>query len=354
MEKMALNDIRDGRSFKNVACLLKSFKRQGDVYLLTLTDKQVSCNFAYIKTNLFSYEQMKAFVGKAVMISGLHEVGLADAVKERVKVKNIVLDEKGEQQQLLRELGAAIAEPLLDVYLETIEKYKGYVGKEVPAYRELLEVYFTPEHISRMRKYPATHIRQGSPYGGMLHATLAVTDMAYYNAMRYLNFGNGIYSFRNIESLNWDLLITGGLLHLAGNFLYFTDDGDTYRKNAVGVEQGFSLCRQQYILKLIAKHNIAMGEEDLAALLGVMSRLNEQHDGIKKCRQEASFLYNAYNVFLEMDSFDQEVSELLKKQGDEEILDYGFSEKLNCYISEREVMRKRKLLRPTENNEGGN
>ncbi len=342
MEKMALKDIGNGRTFKGVICVLKSFKRCGDEYLLTLTDKYTSCDFAFVKTNLFSYEQMKSFEGKPVEVTGLHEPGLTNVKKERIKVKNIVLCEDG--KELLQELAEAIAEPLLLTYLERVELFKGYVGKEVPAYRKLLEAYFTPDNIRLMKSLPATHIRQGSPYGGMLHATLVVTEMAYYSAMRYLRFGNGLYSFSDIRSLNWDLLLTGGLMHLAGNFLYFSQDEDTkYRKNATGVEQGFSLCRQQYILQLIAKEGIDISQADLAALLGVMSRLNEQHDGIKKCRQEASFLYNAYNMFLEMDSFDMEVSHLLKSKQAEDV-DYTFSEKLNCYISEKELTRKRVLL----------
>lgn len=345
MEKMALKDIGNGISFKCVVCILKSFKRRGDEFLLTLSDKQTICDFAYIKANLFSYEQMKAFEGKPVEITGLHEPGLTDVKKARIKVKNIVLCQNADE--LMQELAEAIAEPLLLTYLERVELFKGYVGKEIPAYRELLEAYFTPENIGKMKALPATHIRQGSPHGGMLHATLVVTEMAYYSAMRYLQFGNGIYSFRNKASLNWDLLITGGLLHLAGNFLYFSQSGDeNFRKDATGVEQGFSLCRQQYILQLIAEHHISISKEDLAALLGVMSKLNEQHDGIKKCRQEASFLYNAYNMFLEMDSFDMEVAHLLKAESAEsgEITDYAFSEKLGCYVSEKEITRKRMLL----------
>lgn len=342
MEKMALKDIGNGQSFKGVVCVLKSFKRHGNEYLLTLSDKHTNYDFAYIKTNLFSYEQMKSFEGKPVELAGLHEPGLANVKKERIKVKNIVLCEGAEE--LLQEMAEAIAEPLLLTYLERVELFKGYVGKEVPAYRHLLEAYFTPDNIRMMRLLPATHIRQASPYGGMLHATLVVTEMAYYSAMRYLRFGNGIYSFPDKRSLNWDLLLTGGLMHLAGNFLYFSqDENENYRKNATGVEQGFSLCRQQYILQLIAREGIDISQADLAALLGVMSRLNEQHDGIKKCRQEASFLYHAYSMFLEMDSFDMEVAQLLKSKQAEDA-DYAFSEKLNCYISENELIRKRLLL----------
>lgn len=343
MEKMALNEIGYAGSFKGIVCILKSFKRHGDEFLLTLTDKQTVCDYAYIKANLFSYEQLKSFEGKPVEITGLHEPGLTGVKKERIKVKNIVLCDGA--KELLQEMAEAIAEPLLLTYLERVELFKGYVGKEVPAYRQLLEAYFTPDNVRQMKVLPATHIRQASPHGGMLHATLVVTEMAYYSAMRYLQFGNGLYSFPDIRSLNWDLLLTGGLMHLAGNFLYFSQDEDTnYRKNATGVEQGFSLCRQQFILQLIADNNIAIDREDLAALLGVMSRLNEQHDGIKKCRQEASFLYNAYNMFLEMDSFDMEVAYLLKSKQAEEV-DYAFSEKLNCYISEKEISRKRTLLK---------
>ncbi len=120
------------------------------------------------------------------------------------------------------------------------------------------------------------------------------------------------------------------------------------------MEQGYSICRQQFITHLIVDNNITISEADLAALLAVMSRLNEQFDGVKKCRQETSFLIKAYETYLEMDSFDREVAGLLKDKFDNgnnnsddkthddiiEELSYEYSDKLSCYVSKAEIIRK--------------
>lgn len=354
MEKMALKDIADGRSFKDVSCLLKDFRSDGDKYELVLSDQNCTRK-AYIKKNLFSFEQMKSFLGKVILISGIHEAGLSGVVKENIKVKNIEVD-KSDTTSLVDYM-LRIDGNILQMYLTQINQYVKYVGKQVPAYRKMLDIYFSPANIEIMKTMPATHIRQGSPLGGMIHATLAVTDMAYYLATRYLYYGNGVYSFRDISSLNWDLLLTGGLLHLAGNFYYF-DREIPHNKRPEGVEQGYSICRQQFITHLIVDNNITISEADLAALLAVMSRLNEQFDGVKKCRQETSFLIKAYETYLEMDSFDREVAGLLKDKFDNsnnnsddkthddiiEELSYEYSDKLSCYVSKAEIIRKAHLL----------
>lgn len=339
--KMSLKSIAGGVTFKDVECILVDFKRNRDIYEVML-ESEGCCREGYLKCNLYDYEQMKNFLKKQILISGLHEPGLSGVIKEKLKIKNI----EWKQTDAL-EGAPRIEDERLDDYLRKIWKYKSYVGNENMSYRKLLDVFFSEENVKLMRTMPATHTRQGSPFGGMLHATAAVTEMAYYLAMRYVDCANNLYSFREKRTINWDLLITGGLLHLAGNLLYFEKEVP-HEKRITGVEQGFSVCRHHVILKLILQHQIEMTDEELSALLGVMSKLNEQHEGIKKCRQEASFLYAAYCSFLEQDSFDSELTQTLKKNaqiGEGSIADtYGYSEILGCYISRNTIVRRADIL----------
>lgn len=346
MEKeMTLKEITGGIKFENVSCIIKDFGKSRDQFDIILADSETTRS-AYVRSNLFSYEQIKSFQGKVVLVSGLHEPGINGVVPEKIKIKNIEI--KPADADEFTEHMPHIEEQRVNEYIAMINAFKSYVGRETLAYRQLLEVYFSEENINIMKTMPATHIRQGSPLGGMLHATAAVTDMAYYLAMRYINAANGLYSFREKRCINWDLLITGALLHLAGNLLYFEKE-PPHEKRAEGVEQGFSSCRQQVLLKLIYTNNIDIREEDLAALFGVMSKLNEQHEGIKKCRQESSFLYSAYCAFLEMDSFDAATAKMLTANAESsenrEIMDsYDYSDALSCYVSKAEIERKAAVL----------
>ena len=340
---MCLQSITGGNSFKDVQCVLSEFRKSKDLFELTLVDGAFSCS-GYVKSNLFSFEQIKDFRGKVILISGLHEPGLLGVVPEKLKIKNIELKEC---QKELVSMIPHIQSDRLDSYVEKIMKYVSFVGREVPAYRQLLEVYFTEENIVHMKTMPATHTRQGSPLGGMLHATAAVTEMAYSLAMKYIDCANNLYSFNDKRTINWDLLLTGALLHLAGNMLYFEAEVP-HRKRSEGVEQGFCICRHQFILELLMRNGIQMNAEDLSALLGVMGRLNEQHEGVKKCRQESSFLYSAYVSFLEMDMMDADVVQMLKGMsehpGEGDFETYGFSSNLGCYVSKAEILRKADIL----------
>ncbi len=349
---MSLNNLQPGEKFSDVSCILRDFRKGREHFDLVLCDKE-TVKAAYMSTNLYDFEQVMALKGKPVLISGLCEAGLSGIIPEKIKIKQIVL--MPEERQDMSELLLGISKERLDAYLKQVKELVRRVGRKGSlSYRLLLEHYFQDENIALMMRMPATHTRQASPAGGMLHATLSVTDMAYNLAGRYLTNGNGVYSFCDVKSLDWDLLITGGLMHLAGNFLYFEKE-PPHRKRAEGVEQGFSACRQQYILKLVSENDIPMTDEELSALFGVMSRLNEQKTGINKCRQESAFLYAAYQTFHEMDSFDAEIYEVLKRRFEEKggVTAYDFSESLGCYISKTEIERKEELLGLKKNDTGG-
>ena len=346
-----LQNISGGERFEDICCILKNFYNSKDAYDLILQSKEISKK-AFMRSNLFTFEQMKSFKGKAVIISGYCEPALDGLIEEKIKVKDIRLapvsvpnEEKGEAQQEnpILELMLKIDPKVLEGYLSRIKEYVQYVRNV--SYRYLLYYYFSKDNIGKMMSMPATHVRQGSPGGGMLHATAAVTDIAYTMAFRYMSNANGIFSFNDKMCFDWDLLITAGLMHLSGNLYYFESE-PPHNKRSSGVEQGYSTCRQRYILDLIKEHEIEISEEDLSALFGVMAKLNEQQEGIKKCRQEASFLTAAYKTFLEMDSFDAEIRNILVKKSEGSGIedDYLFSNNLDCYVSKAEIERKIQLL----------
>lgn len=347
---MILQEIKDGETFKNVECVLVDFRKVKDVFELTLQDRH-TVKQAYLKANLYDFKQIKELKGKTVQVSGLHEDGIPGVIAEKIKVKAIQLKSE-EKEDLLKNYPHLEAGRLAEI-IQLIKKYVTYVGREVPAYRQLLElVYGNGSLLKKMETMPATHIRQGSPLGGMLHATLAVTELAYNNAMHYISCANGVYSFKSKKSLNWDLLLTAALLHLTGNFIYY-DENIPHNKTNIGVEQGFSNCRQQFILKLAMCNHVPISDEDMSALLGVMARLNEQTEGVQKCRHEAYFLEAAYNLFQQVDSFDCAVADYLKEQKENADKEEGntdvftqhvFLPVLNRYVSSDEILRKADMM----------
>lgn len=356
MDENSLKEIKDGKPFKEVECVLSDFRRAKDIYELALQDSSTRRS-AYLKANLYSFEQLKEMKNKTVLISGLHEAGLKGVIPEKIKVK--VIELKSEEEEDLLSNFPHIDDNRIIEIIGLIKKYVAYVGKEVPGYRHLLELYFSDEMLKKMRTLPATHIRQGSPLGGMLHATLVVTELAYNCALHYISCANGVYSFSDRKSINWDLLLTGALMHLAGNFIYY-DEEIPHMKTDIGVEQGFSNCRQQFILKLAICNHVSISDMEMSALLGVMARLNEQKEGIQKCRHEAYFLEAAYNLFQQMDSFDCAIADYLKgkKEGSEseEELEgvfehHTFLKDLNHYVSSDEISRKADIMGLLKSNE---
>lgn len=359
-EKMNLRDIADGKKFQSVECVMTSFYHNRNRNRYEVTLQSGDCvKRGSVGDALFSYTQMQEMKDKVIVISGVHEPGLGTTIAESLKIKRMEIPESTEENLLANYIYIAAEE--IAFYIKAIKSFVASVT-EGSSYRKLLEVYFTESNLQKMRTMPATHVRQSSPMGGMLQATVTVTDMAYYLAHRYLNYGNNVYSFREKGAIDWDLLVTGGLMHLAGNFLYFEKEVP-HHKTVNGVEQGFSACRQQYIMHLLLEHpEIAMTQDEISALFGVISRLNEQQDGIKKCRQEAMFLYQSYCCFLEADTFDEEATafttELLSEQGaanneEDDAISYRFSEHLNCYISASELER-RSLFLKARNEKKGN
>lgn len=354
----SLSEIKDGKAFKNVECVLVDFKKSKDIYDITLQDKDTRKS-AYLRANLYSFDQMKEMKGKSVLITGLHEPGMRNVQPEKIKIKNIEIKSAEEEDVLQGYLH--LDNETINQLITQIKKYISWVGKEVMPYRRLLECFYTDANIEKMKTMPATHIRQGSPLGGMLHATVMVTELAYSSALRYIKWANGVYSFGDNRSINWDLLLTAGLLHLAGNFIYYGED-IPHKKTDLGVEQGFSNCRQQYLLKLAIINHINISDDEMGALLGTMARLNEQKEGIQKCRHEAYFLENAYNLFQQMDSYDAEITSYVKAQKEKaekpEELETAFEHHIflegnQRYVSKEEIQRKAEILGYIKKEEGG-
>lgn len=355
---ITLLNIGNGEKFENVPCILKEFKKSRDTYEIVVSDSECT-RYGYVKANLFSYEQLQGFVNKVVTISGLHEAGLEGVVPEKIKVKNIVLKPQSSTDEDALKLSYHIEDAYLDEYEKELLKYATAVGNFVPGYRELLKAYLTKDTLKRMRTMPATHVRQGSPFGGMLHATYTVVKLVYQMGITYISCANGLHSFKEKRALNWDLLLTAAILHLAGNFLYF-DNELPHSKTTIGIEQGFSMCRQQYILSLISKKGIQLSQDDIASLFGVMARLNEQHDGVKKCRQEAILLNSAYHLFCEMDKYDyasakyiESVLEEHKNDDSEyEFTQSGFLDSIGAYVSKDELVRKSNFIKTKKEQKG--
>lgn len=341
---MKIADLQNGTVFEDLLCVIKSVQSGEKEFSLCLADADSSVR-AVVSKKMYDYQTLNALKEHPIRIGGVVKPDVKEGFY--IKVKSLIKDESSS----FSEVQLHISNERMEAYISTLYKYAKAVAN--PSYRALIAAYF--EKLEYMKVMPATHVRQGILLGGMLQSTAAVVEMAVQLGFYYIRNGNQVYSFNDKSQLDWDLLITAALLHLCGNITYFQHNPPFY-KNFSSVEQGYSECRTEVIYTLLREKNITMERQDLCALLGVMSKCNEQQVGVQKCRKEAVILYSAYLAFQSLDAFDQEVYTILKeeheqeKRGkaegcmDEEEKEISFSEKLGCYISEKEMEMKRNIL----------
>ena len=96
MNENGLSSIKDGKGFNNVICTLTDFRRAKDFYELSLRDNETRKS-AYLRANLYSFDQLRELKNKTVLISGLHEAGLKGVIPEKIKVK--VIELKSEEDE---------------------------------------------------------------------------------------------------------------------------------------------------------------------------------------------------------------------------------------------------------------
>lgn len=319
---MKLKDYASGNVMSAQLCRIEKVTQHKDRISFLICDKDTQLP-AYVAARLYSYDEIIAFTTAPVLVDGIY---LPENNKLQVKIKKIEKAENASAKDLA-DLYVCISPELLETYINTIRKYASCVKAQ--GYRDLLNLYFSKENLKLMRTMPATHTRQCSLGGGMLAATANLTTMAVAMANHYTKLGNGIYT----APINWDLLITGSLLHLAGNLVYFSPE-QPHLKTTTGVNQGFASCEQNMILYYVYSNNLVLSDAELSLLLGVVAQCNEYGAGVKGCCMEAILLGGIYRTYCSMDRFDNELQTLADSSNP-----YGFSTKLNRYASEDAIKR---------------
>lgn len=319
---MNLKDYASGNTLSAQLCRIEKVAQHKDRISFFICDKDTQLS-AYVTARLYSFEEILAFTKDPVLVDGIY---IPENNKLQVKVKKIEKAENASPKDLA-DLYVCISPEVLDNYVSTIRKYASCVKTQ--GYRALLNLYFSKENLKLMRTMPATHTRQCSLGGGMLAATANLTTMAVAMANHYTKLGNGVYT----APINWDLLITGSLLHLAGNLVYFSPE-QPHLKTTTGVNQGFASCEQNMILYYVYSNNLVLSDAELSLLLGVVAQCNEYGAGVKGCCMEAILLGGIYRTYSSMDRFDNELQTLADSSNP-----YGFSQKLNRYASEDSIKR---------------
>lgn len=342
MATISLSNLKGGESLDKIPVSIKNLKKSGDRYYFTVSDKSGNLD-AYCSVKLYSYEQIRNFSKCPVLISGLAEAKL-NALPV-VKVKQFssapVTDE------LLEQTTEMIDAQHIDFYLQNIQKYKNAVKN--PAYCQLLDAFFSEEHLKMLQTMPATHTRQANLYGGLLQETAVVTALSVNNANLYLRYANGIYSFAETYQIDYDLLITGALLHLSGNLLYFSEK-IPHHKTSLGVNQGFINCTTNLIHNFIREYGIVISDEDLAALFSVVCQCDEHNKSVKANCLEAKILKGAFYTFKSLDMFERSVVKAIETVGlsdeeeQDELNEYMYNSELNCYASNSYIQKKGAIL----------
>lgn len=343
MATLSLSNLKGGESLEKVPVSIKNLKKSGDRYYFTVSDKTGNLD-AYCSVKLYSYEQIRSFSRNPVLISGLAEANLNAVPTIKVKQFSAVPVTEDLLEQTLKTIDAT----RIEFYLQSIQRYKNAVKN--PAYCQLLDAFFSEEHLKIIQTMPATHTRQASILGGLLHETAVVTALCVNNANLYLKYANNIYSFVEPYQMDYDLLITGSLLHLSGNLLYFSEK-IPHLKTSLGVNQGFVNCTTNLIHNFIREYGIVISDNDLAALFSVVCQCDEHNKSVKANCLEAKILKGAFYTFKSLDTFENSVVKAIQTVGvsneddaQEELNEYIYNSELNCYASNTYVLKKAAVL----------
>lgn len=323
-----LNQCEAGSEIKEQICRIENIRQVKDGFSFTCKDSSGSIG-AWVAERLYTKEQLTELSAKPVSITGVVLAKSCNHKEIKVKVINPAESTSFDVDQLWKN----ISDEKLDTYISTIRYYIDKVQN--PRYKELLALHYSNENIKRMRTMPATHIRQGSLGGGMLHEIATVTLACVAMANHYSKMANGIYSF----PIDWDLLLTGALMHLAGNFLYFNEE-PPHLKSSLGVNQGYASCEQGMIYYYVYSQGVALSAEELSMLLGVVAQCNEFRAGAKACCQEAIILHSVYNMYAYLDRYDHALSDAIAQFGTNDkaaLQEYIYGSAINSYASESTI-----------------
>lgn len=323
-----LNQYEAGSEVNDQICRIENIRRVKDGFAFTCKDSSGAID-AWVAERLYTKEQLTELSAKPVSITGAVLAKSCSYKEIKVKIIKVAESASFEAEQLWKN----ISDEKLDLYIATIRYYMDKVQN--PRYKELLTLHFSDENITRMRTMPATHTRQGSLGGGMLHEIATVTLASVAMANHYVKMSNGIYSF----PINWDLLLTGALMHLAGNLLYFNET-PPHLKSSLGVNQGYASCEQGMIYYYVYSQGVTLSAEELSMLLGVVAQCNEYRAGVKACCQEAIILHSVYNMYAYLDRYDHALSDAIAQIGNDDkaaLQEYIYGSAMNSYASESTI-----------------
>lgn len=339
-----ISALKNGEVVNKLAASISGIKSNGENFCFILQDCTGSID-AFCNKNLFTYENLKALSEGPVYIDGFVKPGLSGVSKKELKVKNI--QKGGDDENLLKQVTEDILpDEKISFYIQTIQNYIRAV--KCPGYRQLLQACFSDENLKQFKTMPATHTRQASLYGGALQQIATVTALSVSTAQIYVKYANDFYAFSDVSVVNWDLLVTGALLHLAGNLLYY-DKEIPHLKTALGVNQGYASCEMSIIYHFIRNDGVILSDEELSALLGVVNQCNEFRIGVKASCIEARILSGAFQTYRDLDIFDHEIFKAVKSFGndsqEDELQSYLYASQIECYASNNFITKKADFMK---------
>lgn len=331
-----LASLNPGDLFEGLIVSISNISPKGQNTTFTVEDSSGKRN-GYCSAKCFTASQLGEYKDVPVSIKGIYEAKLAGEAVIKVKAIEAVEQTTENNDKAWKNIDPAI----IKFYLDKIRTYINAVKN--PHYRALLEVFFAEKNVSLIKTMPATHTRQASAFGGMLQETAMVTAQCVSWLNLYNTYYNGLYSFKGYDAIDYDLLITGSLLHLCGNLLYFAPS-QPHIKTDEGVNMGFSAACHCVISSFVREYGLIFEENELSSLLGVIFQCDDLNKSAKATCLEAIVLRENYHTFKAVDVFDHIIYDALDNIGfskdNKKIKKYLFDSSLNCYVDTGALKRK--------------
>lgn len=292
MKKITATSLLVGEMLENHAFYLAEItEKDKDTLQLVLSDTSGMVRAFMPKAN--GFEELTSFVKKVVQISG--PILVDENARACIKVTAIALAEQGTYRS---------SDIITTLPMDVINRYVAVLAELVKSienenYRTLVNVCFSKQNIIKMANLPASLNWHCSLKGGMLEAIVAVTKQAKDFAHNYVALNNGVYS----SQINFDLLLTAGLLHNYGNFAFYTND-EPVKRSQTGILQGYITTLIISMKDVITKNEIPITEEEFAALCGIWNHCSGYKSSTAPASTEATLLKGVYDLFQHLDQFD--------------------------------------------------
>lgn len=297
------NELVLGSTFEDQPFVLQSIGQGNEERTyFTLSDRTGSAS-SVISTQLLEEYHLREKVGKVFSINA--------AVLVEMKLPLIVIRSLRECSKYQpAELFTGLSQERIELYQKTIRDLMQKVKNE--NYRALLETCLCEDNLERLATLPASLNGHGTYVGGCLAATAVVTDMALYDGVRYAKLSNQLYT----TAPNWDLLITAGLLHTYGRFLFY-DENDPFKKSVMGVRMNYFPILQSSLERCILEKELTLTPEEFGNLINVLQVAVSGKTSTRAVTKDGTILRCVIALYQECDIMDSSVANHIPAEGEQ-------------------------------------